>query len=129
MNIWKQAAKLKLRIKAGGKVLAPEQLYDLPRTSRSGLSLDGLYAQFQTELNQAAGISLSKKVTTDTNLQLTVDLIKEVFADKEAEAAKKTERLQKETRRRQLKDALASKQNEALQGMSEEEIRKELEAL
>lgn len=128
MNNWKNAAQRKLRINTGSRSLSPEQLYDLPRESKSGLSLNGLYAEIQGRVQSTQGLGLVQK-STNTDDELRLALIKEVFEDKLAEAAAKAESAQKATRRRQLMEALAQKKEQAILGMTEEEIKKELEGL
>lgn len=120
-NIFEMASREKFRFPYKG-FITTEDLWDL--------SLDQLDLIYKT-LNKDVKVSqeeslLNKKTSENTALAAKIDIVKYVFNAKLEDAAKReTEALNAEKKRRIL-EVLAKKQDDSLQGMSEEELKKML---
>ncbi|QGH74673.1 hypothetical protein KNU84_gp031 [Bacteriophage DSS3_VP1] len=131
MNIFERAIRAKLRFNSRVGELTTEQLWDLPLTARgNGVSLDGLAKAVNKELKASEEESFVETPSkADSEMQLRLDILKHVIADKLARkeaAAKKAEKAaQKDT----LLRLLEKKQQEALEGLSAEEIQAKLAEL
>jgi hypothetical protein len=129
MNIFERAARGKLRFPSGVGMLMAEQLWDLPLTSRkSGADLDSTARAIFTELKSLEEGSFVK-VTPDprkTDLELQLEIVKFVIADKIAAAERAQKAAENAERKRKLLAALSAKQEAELIGMSKEEIEAEI---
>jgi hypothetical protein len=125
-NLFKLAARRKTRFNSTRGPLTAEQLYDLKLTD-----LDAIARGINTDL---------KSVTEDSFIQTTpdprrgqlqdaLDLVIEVIADKQADAADSKKRIERAALRDTLKSALARKQDEALSETSIADLQKQLAAL
>ena len=125
-NLFKLAARRKTRFNSTKGLITAEQLYDLKLTD-----LDAIARGINTDL---------KSVTEDSFIQTTpdprrgqlqdaLDLVIEVIADKQADAADSKKRIERAALRDTLKSALARKQDEALSETSIADLQKQLAAL
>lgn len=131
VNIFERAARLKLRIQSPRGELAPEQLWDLPLTSKSGFDLDTVARAVNADLKsctEESFVSTAKNPAADMHA-LRLELVKFVIADKIAENAARLEAADKAAKKAKLLDALAKKQDQALDAKSIEDLQKELDAL
>lgn len=133
MSIFEQATRTKLRFSSTKGELSVEQLWDLPLTGRTqnAVDLDTLGRQITRELKDLDDESFvsSRPNPRKTTLQLQLDVLKHIrdvkLAEREA-AEKQVERAEQKAR---LQEILHRKENEELEGMSKEEIEKQLAAL
>lgn len=130
-NIFKQAAQLKMRFPSVRGFLIAEQLFDLPLTSKNGLDLDTVAKDVNKLLKEQAEESF---VSTTENPQATVyqvmlDIVKEIIADKLAEAAAARTRSANAAERQRLLALLDEKNNDELKGLSKEELQKRINEL
>ena len=131
VDIFKQATKLKLRFSSVRGDLTVEDLWDLPLTSKSNLSLDGVGKPIQKALRDSDEDSLVDVSTTSKNElnSLRLALIKEIISVKQEENLIKQNQAAIESQKALLKQALASKKIEEINGLSVEEIEKRLASM
>ena len=130
-NIFKQAAQMKMRFPSVRGFLIAEQLFDLPLTSKNGFDLDSVAKDVNKLLKEQAEESFVS--TTENPLasvyQVMLDLVKEIIADKLAEAAAARTRSANAAERQRLLALLDEKNNDELKGLSKEELQKRINEL
>ena len=130
-NIFKQAAQLKMRFPSVRGFLIAEQLFDLPLTSKNGFDLDTVAKDVNKLLKEQAEESFVS--TTDNPLasvyQVMLDIVKEIIADKLAEAAAARTRSSNAAERQSLLALLDEKNKDELKGLSKEELQKRISEL
>jgi hypothetical protein len=120
MSIFEKASKAKLRFSTSRGQLSTEDLWDL-----SLESLDSIAVAIDKALETAGKKSfIGKRDTTNTTLELQLEILKHIIEVKLAEKDAKAKRVERNAQLAQLKELAASKSNEALQGKSLEEINK-----
>lgn len=120
MSIFEKASKAKLRFSTSRGQLSTEDLWDL-----SLESLDQIAVAIDKALETAGKKSfIGKRDTTNTALELQLEILKHIIEVKFAEKDAKAKRVERNAQLAQLKELAASKSNEALQGKSLEEINK-----
>ena len=131
VDIFKQATKLKLRFSSVRGDLTVEDLWDLPLTSKSNLSLDGVGKPIQKALRESDEDSLVAVPTTSKNElnSLRLAVIKEIISVKQEENLIKQNQAAIESQKALLKQALASKKIDEINGLSVEEIEKRLASM
>lgn len=130
-NLFEIASRKAFRFPSARGELTVEQLWDLPLQSRSNFDLDSLARSVNTALKAVTEESF---VATTINhakaeLEMKLELVKHVIAVKIAENKAISDRAAKADKRKKLIAALAQKEEQALGGMTKEEIEKELAAL
>lgn len=130
-DIFKQATKLKLRFSSVRGDLTVEDLWDLPLTSKSNLSLDGVGKPIQKALRESDEDSLVDVPTTSKNElnSLRLAVIKEIISVKQEENLIKQNQAAIESQKALLKQALASKKVDEINSLSVEEIEKRLASM
>ena len=130
-DIFKQATKLKLRFSSVRGDLTIEDLWDLPLTSKSNLSLDGVGKPIQKALRESDEDSLVAVPTTSKNElnSLRLAIIKEIISVKQEENLIKQNQAAIESQKALLKQALASKKVDEINSLSVEEIEKRLASM
>jgi hypothetical protein len=128
-NLFLIAAKQKLRFPSVRGELLTEQLWDLPLTATNGFSLDAVAKSINGSLRALNEESFVENTSSAEKTQLSaqLEIVKFVIADKQAAAKAAAERAAKRARRHKLLEALEAKDNAAIEGMSREDILKELE--
>ncbi len=131
MDIYKFAAQNGLRFASSRGDLTVEQLFQIPLKSGSGFDLDNVARAINTELKE-----LTQESFVDTNpdprqhrLTVALEIVKDVIKTKQDEGKANELRRQKEAMRQKLLDVKASKQEQSLASLSEEEIDKKLAEL
>lgn len=132
MNIFERAARAKLRYPSSVGDLTTEQVWDLPLTAKGDRpDLDRVARTIHTELKSLEEGSFVNVVPDPrkTDMELRLEIVKHVIAAKiEAqESAKKA--AETAERKRKLLAALASKEEQALAGMTKEQIEAEIAKL
>lgn len=130
-NIFEAAARKKLRFPSNKGELTAEQLFDLPLESKGGFDLDTVARTIDTNLKAASeGSFVSTKTSPErTDHALRLEIVKFVIADRLAENERKRMSADKAALRARLQDALARKQDAALENLSAEELAAQLAAL
>lgn len=131
MNLFEIATRKALRFPSIKGELSTEQLWQLPLTSKVGVDLDTLAKGINKELKDTEEESF---VATNTNprrgdLQVKLDILKHIIAVKQADLAAATKRQTTAMERQKLQELLAKKNDQALEGLSAEEIQAKLDAL
>lgn len=133
-DIFERAARAKLRFPSAVGMLTTEELWDLPLKALSvdRPCLDEMAREVFAELRSVgAGPSFvdDRPDPRRSELELALEVVKRVIEVKKNEAARAERSAQNAQRRRKLLDALAAKDDQALAGMSREEIQAEIEKL
>ena len=123
INMFEQATRLKLRFKSNNGVVTTEDLWDLPLSQ-----LDGIAKDLRKELRDTEDSFIEEK-KSNANLELRFEVVKHVITTKLEERDAKAKAKEVAARRQVLLEALEKKQNAALDGMSAEDIQKELATL
>lgn len=125
MSMFEQATRLKLRFKITQGLITVEDLWDLPL-----VSLDTLAKALNRELKEVAEESfIAEESTSSKKLNLAFEIVKHVITVKLEDREVAKEQIVKSQRKATIQRILAAKEDETLQGMSAEDLRKELESL
>ena len=119
-NIWKYAAKNKLVFATNKGTLNASDLFDLKIED-----LDKIYANLKKqEDNQNTYTLLDTKKKENADLEIKIQLVKEVFDDKIAakDAAEKAAQTREQNRK--IKDIIERKKDQELENKSIEELEK-----
>lgn len=120
-----QATRSKLRFKIAQGIVTVEDLWDL-----SLVALDTLAKSLNKELKESEGESfITDKSTINKRTELAFEVVKYIISVKLAERDIAKEQVIKEQRKATIHRILAAKEDESLQNMSAEDLRKELESL
>lgn len=123
-NIFKYAAKNALRFPYKG-MASVEDLFDL------GLNeLDNIYKTLKKQQKNDAGESLIEdKTPQDTQLEVKLAIVKEIFDDKKASIDRAKKTAEKKAQAQKILSIMNRKQDEALQNMSMEELQAQLDGI
>ena len=123
-NIFEAASKNKYRYPYKG-MITTEDLWDLTQAQ-----LDVIYKALNKGVSEAQVSSLMCKVTeVDAELLNKIEIVKYIFNAKEAEAEARKNDAAKHAKKQRILDILAQKQEDALNNMSEDELKKMLDDL
>ena len=123
-NIFEAASKNKYRYPYKGTITT-EDLWDL-----TPAQLDIVYKALNKGVSEAQVSSLMCKVTeVDAELLNKIEIVKYIFNAKEAEAEARKNDAAKHAKKQRILDILAQKQEDALQSMSEDDLKKMLDEL
>ena len=121
-NIFEAASQLQIRFESKQGELNVEDLWTL-----SLKSLDIIGTAIHKKIKESEEFSLlDTKTSGDAILELKLEIIKHIIADKQAEAEEKRVRTEKSGQLETLKKLLADKKHDALKNLSEEEISAEI---
>ena len=122
--MFEKAVRMKLRFNYKG-LLSVEDLWDL-----SVNELDKIYQKLRKEQKDLNEDSLLEKQTKESEiLNLKVDLIKYIVKAKTDEVERGKERLARKLQREKIAAIIAKKQDEGLENMSLEDLKKAFEDL
>lgn len=132
MSIFEQASRLKLRFATTRGELATEDLWSLPLTSDSRVNLDALARAVNRQIRERNAddesfVAPVRKASDTLDLQL--NILKHVISVRLAENQAKTARAARTEERAALQALLTKKQGEALDALSEDEVKARLAAL
>ena len=123
-NIFKYAAKKQLRFPYKG-LISVEDLFNLGLTE-----LDSVYKVLKKQQKSSSEESLiSDKTPQDTELEIKLAIVKEIFDDKKIAMDKTKKAAEKKVQAQKILEIMNKKQDEALQNMSQEELQAQLNAL
>jgi hypothetical protein len=124
-DLFEKSSRGKLRFDTEKGKISDEELWDLALDS-----LDTLAKSVNKELKESTEESfIAKKSTTNTTLELKLEIIKYVISVRLAEKAEAKVRAEKQNRLKFLKDLLERKEIQQLEGSSADDIRKQIEEL
>ena len=125
--MFEQASRMALRFETNnglGGFISTEDLWNLPLTSKSRVSLDGIAKDLHRQLKDSEEVSFVTPSAANEELQLKFDIVKHIIdtivAERKAASKAPANKAQKE----RLMGILAQKQEAALQDMSEEDLKK-----
>jgi hypothetical protein len=123
-NIFKYAAKYALRFPYKGQA-SVEDLFNLNLND-----LDAIYKNLVKQQKADSGESLIEtKTPLDTQLEVKIAIVKEIFADKKAAMEKAKATAEKKAQTQKILDIMARKQDEALLNMSLDELQAQLASI
>lgn len=128
MDIFEYASKHKLRFSSVAGLLITEQLWDLPLTAKNGMSLNQVAINTNKQLKELGEENFVSS-TPDARkkpLEVSLEILKHIIAVRQDEANAAKERAEKTARRTKLIAALERKDAESIDGMTKEQIEKEL---
>lgn len=130
LNIFERASRIALRFNSTKGRLSVEDLWALPLTSRSGVSLDSVAIAANRELKELEEESfVATPSLKNADAQLRMDIVKHIIEVRIAERDEKKLAAVKAERKEKILEILARKDDDALAAKSPEELRKELENL
>lgn len=129
--MFEKAIKQKLRFDSVRGQLTTEDLWDLPLTSRNSFDLDTIAKAVNSKIKEAQEESFVKVRSNPAQDKLTLqlDILKYIIADKMQEAETKATTVARQQQRQKLEEVLASKQDDALKGLSVAELQAQIDAL
>lgn len=125
-EIFEKASRMKLRFDSLKGSLSVEDLWDLPLTSTvNRASLDTIAIGLNRQLKETSNdVSFVRPVErTNTELQLKFDVVKRIIDVRVAERDAAKAASDRDTKKQQLLEILARKENQELEGKSAEELR------
>jgi len=133
MNIWKEAAKKKVRFICKKGSLSAEDLFDLPLTTTvaTRVSLNDIAIDIAKKLRDMDVITfVDEKPNPERKLlQLKLEIIKEVIEDKKLERDKAKALAEKKRKKELLMELIEKKKLEELSGKDTAELEKMLKEL
>lgn len=123
MDIYKDAAKAKLRVSTNKGLLSSEQLFEL-----SIEELDALAVQLDEAYKESGKKSfLEKKSVKDKGVKLAFDVVFDVLQTKIEEKEKADKEKSKKENNERILEIIADKEDKSLQGKSITELKKMLQ--
>ena len=123
-NLFEMASKLKFRYPYKGWITT-EDLWDLNQKA-----LDEIYKTLTQDLKKLTEASLyCNKCTEDAELETKIEIVKYIFQYKEESDAQARKAIENKAKRQRILEVLAKKQDDSLNNMSEEDLKKMLEEL
>ena len=130
-DIFELATRRKLRFTSAIGEVTTEQLWDLPLTHKTKVSLDVIAIAVAKDLRDLGDFSFveAKPDPRKEVLALQLDILKHVINVKKAEAAAALDASKKAERKQKILEALEKKEGGELESKSKEELLAELNSL
>ena len=123
-NIFEYAVRNKIRFPFKG-MISVEDLWDLSVTN-----LDSIYKTLNKQVKQSEEESLlSTKASVDTELEVQIAIVKHIVSVKLAEREAAEKASAKKAQKQKIMSIIATKENEALQNSSIDDLKKMLDEL
>lgn len=123
-NLFEMATRNKMRFPSTKGELSVEDLWDL-----SDKDLDVVYKNLKDQEVKSSEESLLDDANVDPKLTAAIGIVKYIFTTKRKERLAEKERINKKLTQRKYIDALSKKQDEAIEKMSEAELRAMIDSL
>lgn len=123
-NLFEMATRNKLRFPSTKGELSVEDLWDL-----SDKYLDVVYKNLKDQEVKSSEESLLDDANVDPNLTAAIGIVRYIFTTKRNEKLAENERINKKLTQQKYIDALSKKQDEAIEKMSEAELRAMIDSL
>lgn len=123
-KLFEMATRSKLRFPSTKGELSVEDLWDL-----SDKDLDVVYKNLKDQEVKSSEESLLDDANVDPKLTAAIGIVKYIFTTKRNERLTEKERINKKLTQRKYIDALSKKQDEAIEKMSEAELRAMIDSL
>lgn len=130
MEIYKKAAKKKLRFSTNRGSLPVEQLFDLPKEEIRELVIKAREAAKKSsgQVSDAELSFLDAPKTKATDDELRFEILKDIYLTKESAEEKAQKRAEVKANNKKILELIARKQNEALEKKSIKDLEKLLES-
>jgi hypothetical protein len=127
MNIFEQATRQGFRFSSKIGLITTEDLWALPLTSSTGVSLDGVARQLHKEI-QASSVPSFVEVKTESNslLEAQIEVVKHIIAVKLEEKNIRDAARETAAKKQRIMELIQNKKDAALADMSIEELEKML---
>ena len=123
-NLFEMATRNKMRFPSTKGGLSVEYLWDL-----SEKDLDVVYKNLKSQEAKSSEESLLDDANVDPNLTAAIGIVRYIFTTKRKEKLAEKERINKKLTQKKYIDALSKKQDEAIEKMSEAELRAMIDSL
>lgn len=123
-NLFEMATRSKLRFPSTKGELSVEDLWDL-----SDKDLDVVYKNLKDQEVKSSEESLLDDANVDPKLTAAIGIVRYIFTTKRKEKLAEKERINKKLKQKKYIDALSKKQDEAIEKMSEAELRAMIDSL
>lgn len=124
LNIFEYAVRNKVRFPFKG-MISVEDLWDLSLTN-----LDSIYKTLNKQVKQSEEESLlTTKSSVDTELEVQIEIVKHIVSVKLKEQKAREEASAKKAQKQKIMSIIATKEDEALQNSSVDDLRKMLDEL
>jgi len=128
--MFEKASQMKLRFETKKGDLTTEELWDLPLTSKNGVSLDDIAKGINRSLRESSEESFVETPSkANSLLALKLDIVKHIIAKRLEATEEAKNAAAKKAEKEKLLTIKAAKQNKALEELSLEEIDKLLASL
>ena len=131
-NIFELATRKALRFGTERGPVTVEQLWQMPLQSKNLFDLDNVAKACNAKVKSFAEESFVTTASSNpakAEAELALEVVKHIIAVKMAEAADAAQAAKKAETRQKILGIMAEKQDEALKGMSMDELKKQLDAL
>ena len=123
-NLFEIATRNKMRFPSTKGELSVEDLWDL-----SDKDLDVVYKNLKDQEVKSSEESLLDDANVDPKLTAAIGIVKYIFTTKRNEKLAEKERINKKLAQKKYIDALSKKEDEAIEKMSEAELRAMIDSL
>lgn len=123
-KLFEMATRSKLRFPSTKGELSVEDLWDL-----SDKDLDVVYKNLKDQEVKSSEESLLNDANVDPKLTAAIGIVRYIFTTKRKEKLAEKERINKKQTQKKYIDALSKKQDEAIEKMSEAELRAMIDSL
>jgi hypothetical protein len=123
-NLFEIATRNKMRFPSTKGELSVEDLWDL-----SDKDLDVVYKNLKDQEVKSSEESLLDDANVDQKLTVAIGIVRYIFTTKRNEKLAEKERINKKLTQKKYIDALSKKQDEAIEKMSEAELRAMIDSL
>lgn len=123
-KLFEMATRSKLRFPSTKGELSVEDLWDL-----SDKDLDVVYKNLKDQEVKSSEESLLDDANVDPKLTAAIGIVRYIFTTKRKEKLAEKERINKKLKQKKYIDALSKKQDEAIEKMSEAELRAMIDSL
>lgn len=123
-NLFEMATRNKMRFPSTKGELSVEDLWDL-----SDKDLDVVYKNLKDQEVKSSEESLLDDANVDPKLTAAIGIVRYIFTTKRNEKLAEKERMNKKLAQKKYIDALSKKEDEAIEKMSEAELRAMIDSL
>lgn len=123
-NLFEMATRSKMRFPSTKGELSVEDLWDL-----SDKDLDVVYKNLKDQEVKSSEESLLDDANVDPKLTAAIGIVRYIFTTKRNEKLAEKERINKKLTQQKYIDALSKKEDEAIEKMSEAELRAMIDSL
>ncbi len=129
-DIFAKASRKKLRFPSGVGMLSVEDLWDIPLTNNTSVSLDNIAKAVNRDLKATEEESFVEAHTAQNNdLSLRLDIVKRIIEVKLADRSRAEKSAETKAKKQQILELLQNKENASLAEKTPEELRELLDSL